>query len=534
MDKSYDLKIIKKHYGESFAHLCRNLFPTILDKPGLLSNIIFSKFDASRSLYGEVLKDLEGFRDFIKNCAYGTEQQAFAPNSENLSPKQLLERAGYELYEECKTTEELLSFKKYYAPGEELCSFNEGKLRLKNCRVWFAVKKDVEKLNREDFLNPSRQDEYGTSVISIQVAKADGSISIKNRYNHKVENPDATFGNNLDKIIPGLAIAFEETFNFKMDKRKVSNMTLENYELGPDGKYYFVQARLNNETYCENNTVLGFGRVAKYDSGRYLLLDNYLIDFEEKTIRPHMNFFSGEDSFVKSIGEIETMTQTRNENGHKVVVIKPKNGENVEIIANDSNAIIGYKNPNVTEIGDNFMRANFSLKCLRLPKLKKAGFNFLSENRVIEEVVLENLEEVGECFIEKANARRVVMPKLKNAYSCFMKSNTTLKEASFPSLENIGSEFFRDNISMRRIYLPKAVDIETDFMISNTIMEEISLPNAVWLAPGFLKSNNALKRLYAPKAMVSENIMNRFGNALIENECEHQLWDDELFEYETE
>ncbi len=96
MDKSYDLKIIKKHYGESFAHLCRNLFPTILDKPGLLSNIIFSKFDASRSLYGEVLKDLEGFRDFIKNCAYGTEQQTFAPNSENLSPKQLLEKAGYE------------------------------------------------------------------------------------------------------------------------------------------------------------------------------------------------------------------------------------------------------------------------------------------------------------------------------------------------------------------------------------------------------------------------------------------------------
>ncbi len=34
--------------------------------------------------------------------------------------------------------------------------------------------------------------------------------------------------------------------------------------------------------------------------------------------------------------------------------------------------------------------------------------------------------------------------------------------------------------------------------------------------------------------MVSENIMNRFGNALINNEGEHQLWDDELFEYETE
>ena len=40
------------------------------------------------------------------------------------------------------------SFKKYYEPYEELCTFNGG--RLNSCRVWFAIKKDVDKIKREE------------------------------------------------------------------------------------------------------------------------------------------------------------------------------------------------------------------------------------------------------------------------------------------------------------------------------------------------------------------------------------------------
>ena len=29
-----DLKLIKKHYGEKMAHLCRDLFPTLLEEEG--------------------------------------------------------------------------------------------------------------------------------------------------------------------------------------------------------------------------------------------------------------------------------------------------------------------------------------------------------------------------------------------------------------------------------------------------------------------------------------------------------------------
>lgn len=35
-EKLDDLKQIKKEYGENMAHLCRELFPTILETPGLL------------------------------------------------------------------------------------------------------------------------------------------------------------------------------------------------------------------------------------------------------------------------------------------------------------------------------------------------------------------------------------------------------------------------------------------------------------------------------------------------------------------
>ena len=42
-------------------------------------------------------------------------------------------------------------------------------------------------IRRENFKNPQRQDEYGTSVISLQFTRGKKqTLSIKNRYNHSV------------------------------------------------------------------------------------------------------------------------------------------------------------------------------------------------------------------------------------------------------------------------------------------------------------------------------------------------------------
>ena len=71
--------------------------------------------------------------------------------------------------------------------------------------------KDVDKIKRGK--PPQRDDEYGTSVISIQVFKEGGFISIKNRYNHTVQNCDNTLNSNPDNIILGLSDAIKHHFH---------------------------------------------------------------------------------------------------------------------------------------------------------------------------------------------------------------------------------------------------------------------------------------------------------------------------------
>ena len=75
----------------------------------------------------------------------------------------------------------------------------------------FCSKENAGEIKREDFESPKREDEYGTSVMSIQFSKQGRcTVSIKNRYNHTVNNPDATYGNNLDRIVFGLKQSFTE------------------------------------------------------------------------------------------------------------------------------------------------------------------------------------------------------------------------------------------------------------------------------------------------------------------------------------
>ena len=153
-----DLKFIKKQYGEDFMHLCRTLFPTILEKEGMLSDIISSKFAPSNSLYedltlyeGDTLK----FKSFIfdeYNKIVNQKDEIVYENSKK-TPEELLDKAGYILYPECKTEEEIQSFRKYWQKGEELCTFTYGN-RLKSCRVWFAIKKNIDEIKRENFNLP--------------------------------------------------------------------------------------------------------------------------------------------------------------------------------------------------------------------------------------------------------------------------------------------------------------------------------------------------------------------------------------------
>ena len=411
-----DLKWIKKHYGEKFSHLCRDLFPTILETEGLLSRLIGDHFVPSRELYEDIIShDLT--IDF-KNYIYSLTNKVTESSKEvNFSPEELMDRAGYILYPECKTEKDIQSFRHYYyrgeptpiykggkpeyRKGEELCTFNGG--RLNSCRVWFAVKKNVDEIKRKDFKNPRREDDYGISVISIQFSKTNPStLSIKNRYNHTITgvNPDATFSNNLDNIIEGLEQAFVNTYNINLLDDGEAFFEIPNYVQAADNKFYKYNYEIDDIYYCPNNTIIEHGKVKILDQNKFVLFDHFVLDIENKKIYDYRNLIKNNtyDAFPDSVGEIQTIKRIPTTEG-LIVQITPSQGEVIEILLNKHNCIIGYSNPNVTYINDKFLTTNKTLTDLSLPSVQQIGDNFLYLNETLKQISLPNIQQIGYSFL---------------------------------------------------------------------------------------------------------------------------------------
>lgn len=186
--------IIKRQNGETFAKAIRNYDSGIFDVPNLPRVVRY----AGRDVSPDLLRWLEG----LKKVKIKTKKI-------HENPLELLSRVGYDAYV-ADTLEKQNAISRYFAHGEELCTFRDKK-RFENYYIINAVRRDVDKITR--FAEPMREDAYATSVISIQVLKLGGFISIKNRYNHSVECPDNTFNSNPDNIIDGLGDAIKNYFN---------------------------------------------------------------------------------------------------------------------------------------------------------------------------------------------------------------------------------------------------------------------------------------------------------------------------------
>lgn len=152
MDLNKDLKYIKKKYGEKMMHYCRECFPTILNVPGKLVEILNTHFYCVKdSLYNDIKENHKEseFNDFVYSNA-GLKNE-YDIRDVSKTPKELLDDAGYDLFE-CKTVEEVNSFKKYFILGEQLCTFLDPVSRLENKYVFFAVKKNILILKEKIFL----------------------------------------------------------------------------------------------------------------------------------------------------------------------------------------------------------------------------------------------------------------------------------------------------------------------------------------------------------------------------------------------
>lgn len=555
---NYDLKVIKKKFGEKMMKLSRELFPTLLEEKGLLSGLFLDNFNPSKTLYDDIKKNhLEKeFKMFIYSFL---NEDEVIENSKK-TPKELFEEEGYDFYE-CKTEEDIQKFKKYYARGEELCTF-KGK-RLDKCYVFFAVKKNVDEIKRENFKNPIREDEYGTSVMSIQFTKDEAhTLSIKNRYNHALleGNPDATYRNNLENIAPGLTKSFENTYGL-VQFNPNTNFEMKNYVRGKDGKFYKYNYEINNIYYCTDNIIIDNFEVKKLPKERYIVMDYFILDMKEKKITLYDESIN--DSFVSSIKNIKKIDALKEDSNKMVIIIGEEGNMIIKLDPNDR--IIEINNEtlksvsdnyfskskyidklylnNVVEVGDNFLNKNKSLSKISMDNVKVIGKNFLEYNDSIEEISLLNVERIGYGFMFNSNnpkMKKINMPKVEIIGNSFMFSNYSVMEVFMPNVKSIGNNFFifnsiistlnlplvetigdsflENNELLYKLYLPNVTNIGYNFLKKNQVLKKIVIPNVVELNTGALQFNNSLEELYVPKVVKIGDDVLKYNNTLTEFE----------------
>ena len=465
-----DYDIIKKKFGEKMAKDCRSLFPTLMDKNGELSKFLLSKFYPNKSLYHDIMDNKKAsFKKFVYSI--------FNLNYEHVdtgrSVKELLDEAGYFLYE-CHTNEDIQKFKKYYAPGEEICTFKEPD-RINKCHVFFAVKKDVDNINRKDFPKPYREDLYGTSVISIQFDKGDYNyLSIKNRYNHTVEIPDATFSNELDNIAFGLTKAFEKEYNLNIDVLEKMNFDLDDYYLAPDGRFYRCNNMINDIYYCTDNIIIDKDKILKVDGSRYRLVDYFLIDIQKNNISLYdKNLY---DSFCTE--DIDSIDIDKKSKDEIIYTIKNENGEKTILYVDGNSRIIGVVNNDIKKIEDNYLSNCSFIKYASFSNCKSVGFSFMSENEPLSKINLDNCEYFGDNFL------------------C---NNNGIKNVSFKNAKIIGNRFFCLNTMAETIDLPLVTEIGADAFYFNEDVKTLTLNNAENIGDFFFHTNNNIDDPQIPK-----------------------------------
>ena len=519
-----DLLKIKKHYGENMAHLCRELFPTLLETEGLLYSLIDKNFAHSRFLCEDIIEN--NLVTEFKNYIYSQIENKQVEIIVDKNPKELLSDTGYILYE-CKTKDDVEKFRKYYVKFEELCTFQDINGRLKNNYIFFAVKKNVDTIKRNNFKNPKRQDEYGTSVLSLQFTKGEvNTLSIKNRYNHSVKNPDSTFFNNLDNIISGLHKSFEKEYNLNINKYNANNFEIINYVRANDGKLYKYNYEINNIYYCPDNIIIENFEILKcYQAKeRYILLDYFLLDMKNKEIKILDGRIS--DSFpdtLKNINKIEI----KKEGEYKHICITIENS--IAIITIDKqNRIISYKNNYVKTIEDDFLYFNKTLKTISIPLVRYIGNYFIFSNNELTEIAFDSVKKIGDNFLRNnSKIKSVYLPNLQYIGEDFLYFNKELKCIELPNVIKIKSYFIADNSIINFVYMPYIEEIGNAFLHDNNAITYLSLPNLKSFGYSFLRFNKKIEYIELSKlekygknylecaklvntVLVPENIRNSF------------------------
>jgi len=367
----------------------------------------------------------------------------------------------------------------------------------------------VDEIKRENFSKPRRQDEYGTSVISLQFTKGKRStLSIKNRYNHTVDNPDATFSNDLENIYPGLTDSFYNFYNIQQIDAK-HNFELSSYVKAKDGKYYRYNYEIDNVYYCPNNIVITHDDVKYYDSRRYDIIDYFIIDKKEKNISDYSRFIN--DNFidlfkdnwgVSQISKIEISKQDE-EKTFKFIL---ENNNVITIIVNKYSQIVEYHNPNTNIIPVGFLRYNKNLRVLDTPNVIEIKNYALVKNQSIKTLNLPKAEIIKDMVMSNnSNIEEILCPNLQYLGTDSFRDIRKVKSLSFPKLENIGQDSFKYSENLEEFIAPKLKNLNQHCLQHAIKLKSIDVRNIETMEARALQYVGNLTEFIAPKLKIMDS-----------------------------
>lgn len=436
--------IIKHQNGERFARAMRNY--GLLDVKDIADIVRYAGSEPCDALM-EYMWQL-----FIKS----PENETHIGN-----PFELLYRAGYEDVYHVKTMEQLNSIAKYFRDDEKLCSFNSN--RLEQRYVVHALKRNVDDVRPAR--HPHRQDEYGTSVISIQIDKKTARIIITNRYNYTVASPDNTFDGNPDNIIPGLTNALKKYFNIPIvDIQLPSNYILyqNKYFVKYKPEFKTAYSIVGDGVYMRDN------KLCTINKNTQVLMDNFILDLSQHRLFDISLLSDGfTNAFNKEIAGKKLTVSGRAPNQTILA-------DNVSIVRLRDGEIVFLYLPSMTDMGDGFMRANTKCEILDVPNCKRVGRYCLTNNTSMRYMNLRRVNFIGENF---------------------MYSNNSLDKQILYDCEHIDRGCFANNKVMRSFYAPKCGFIGSNTLADNTVLDDVTVPRDARLgtnvAPAIVAERNA-------------------------------------------
>ena len=523
MSQSDELKKIKRIYGEKFSRLCRELFPQILEQEGALLKILQEKFSRNCNTLCESIEEnelKEDFKDLIYS-AFDNGREEEDKNEDSRTPCEILDEAGYELHE-CLTEEDIQGYSKYYDEDEVLCTiYNGGRLNSRVC--FWAVKKDVDQIERENFEHPKKDDEYSTSVLAIQFDKQPKSrVEIISRYNHTVPNPNCTLNNNLNNIAEGLQESFArllEERGYSLNAKETMKFEIPGYTLTSDGKYYKYNLEIDGKYYCPGNIVIEDGIAKEIGNPEEVILCDYFkIDLKNKKVDSLIGNLKV-DSFVDDLTDIEKMEVKKDkEKGKRLVIIYKKkeddrtdDPEPIVIELDYDNQIVGYTNKELQNVGDNFLSHNKALAELNLPQVQSIGRDFLDSNEVLAKLSLPQVQSIEDNFLLNNKAlTELQLPQVQSIGDNFLYCNEALTELNLPQVQSIGGRFLFYDEVLTELQLPQVQSIGDNFLYCNEALTELNLPQVQSIGSNFLPENKALIEVSMPQVL-------EIGNRFLEN-----------------